>query len=262
MGVWRETVNFFEKEWNAGTRIDDYIVISLLGKGSYGTAYLVREGTDGRLAVLKKLRPYKQLIDQSGKLLNWEADVLRKLDSPHFPKLMAFGNHKKVPYFVMEYFEGKTFDQLIFEKGKSFDERESLHIVKELVKLVKIIHETGIVHRDLRIPNILLDGSTLRIIDFGLAANIESEGRTMLKHKDYMREKSIHADYYALGHFLLFLLYSSYESEEKKEKSWEEELQLSEPTKGIIRKLLQIEKPYEDSTTLVQSLESAAQKIQ
>jgi serine/threonine protein kinase, bacterial len=260
MGIWREAVNFFEKEWKPGFRVGNYIVKSLLGKGSYGTAYLVTDKSNGSLAVLKRQRTYKRLIDHNGKLLNREADVLKHLDGVHFPRLISTGKHKNVPYFVMEYFEGRTFAQLIFEEGKTFNEKESLLIVQEVMKLVRIIHAKGIVHRDLRIPNILDSGGKMKIIDFGLAANIASNDTAMLKHRDYMRVKSVRADYYALGHFLLFLLYSSYNSGGKKEKSWEEELGVSAHTKVILRRLLQIEKPFENSSLLMNSLENAIQK--
>ena len=52
---------------------------------------------------------------------------------------------------------------------------------------------------------------------------------------------------YALGHLLLFLLYTTYnDTEDKEEKSWEEELTLSNKGKGIIRRLLQLDHPYDD----------------
>ncbi|WP_409251064.1 serine/threonine protein kinase [Bacillus sp. SCS-153A] len=262
MGVWRETVNLFEKEWKPGSEVEDYVVKSLLGQGSYGTAYLVENNTDGRLAVLKRLRPYKRLIDPAGKLLKKEADILASLESGHFPKLISSGRKDKVPYLIMEFFEGKTVDQLIFEEGKSFNEKEALIIVREIVQIISLLHDKGIVHRDLRIPNVILSGGSLKIIDFGLAAEMESNHSDTSKHKDHMREKSVRADFYAVGHFLLFLLYSSYKSDEKKERSWEEELELCPLTKGILRRLLQIEKPFDGCSELIRSLERAIQKIQ
>ncbi|WP_198008162.1 serine/threonine protein kinase [Bacillus sp. SG-1] len=255
-------MNFFEREWKTGFQVEDYVVKSLLGKGSYGTAYLVENITDGRLAVIKRLRPYKRLIDPSGKLLFREADILNRLESAHFPKLISVGKQGKVPYLIMDFFEGKTVDQLIFDEGKSFDEKESLTLVKEVVEVVSSLHVKGIVHRDLRIPNVILSEGTLKIIDFGLAVEMENNDSGLLKHRDYMREKSVRADFYALGHFLLFLLYSSYKSDSRKEKSWEDELDLTPPTKEVLRKLLQIEQPFADSHELLDSLEEAIRKIQ
>ncbi|WP_421378982.1 serine/threonine protein kinase [Bacillus salacetis] len=254
-------MNFFEKEWKPGFTIDNYVVESLLGKGSYGTAYLVKNKSDGRLSVLKRLRPCKRLIDPSGELLIREAEILKRLESDHFPKLISIGKQEKVPFLIMEYFEGKTFDQLIFEEGKVFSEKESLTLVKKVMELVILVHAKGIVHRDLRIPNIIQSEGSLKIIDFGLAAGIQADQSTLSKHKDYMREKGFKADYYALGHFLLFLLYSSFNSDGEKERSWEEELELSPSTKEILRKLLQIEEPFDNACALIHSLESALRQI-
>lgn len=260
MTVWREIINFFEKEWKPGFEIDDYIIQSLLGQGSYGTAYLVKHKNKDNFAVLKRLRPYKRIIDPSGKLLLKEAEILKSLEDKHFPKVYSLGMVKRVPYFIMEYFQGKTFDELIFSEGKTFTEQESLIIVEEITRLVTGLHSKGIVHRDLRIPNVIKDEEELKIIDFGLAAEMDNEVSPHEKHKDYMREKNVKADFYALGHFLLFLLYSSYEGEDTRESSWEEELSLSPGTVSILRKLLQIDEPYSDSRNLLHDLEKAILK--
>lgn len=58
--------------------------------------------------------------------------------------------------------------------------------------------------------------------------------------------RSIHvkSDIYALGHFLLFLLYSAYEPKEGEEKSWEEELSLTKEARHVLRRMLQLDRPY------------------
>ncbi|WP_456274346.1 serine/threonine protein kinase [Bacillus sp. AK031] len=260
MGIWREFINFFEREWQTGSQVEDYRIHSMLGKGSYGTAYLVKHNDTEQMAVLKRLRPYKRMIDPGGKLIRREAEILERLDYPYFPKLYGIGMKDKVPYLIMEYFEGDTFDKLIFQEGKRLDEQESLLVLKEIIQIVERLHAEGIVHRDLRIPNIIQDGDVYKIIDFGLAAEIDGKPSSPKKHRDYMREKSIRADFYALGHFLLFLLYSSYECEGARESSWEEELALASQTISLLRRLLQIDEPFEDSRTLSQYLERAITK--
>jgi serine/threonine protein kinase, bacterial len=257
MGIWREFINFFERQWHPGSQVDDYVIQSVLGKGSYGTAYLVKHNETGDLAVLKRLRPYKRMIDPGGKLIRREAQILESLDHDYFPKLYSIGMKDKVPYLIMEYFQGKTFDELIFQEGKRLEEQESLLILNEIIEIVGLLHSKGIVHRDLRIPNIIQDGDSYKIIDFGLAAEIERDSSPVEKHKDYMREKNVRADFYALGHFLLFLLYSSYEFESSRESSWEEELELAPQTVSLLRRLLQIDEPFEDYRSLSESLERA-----
>ena len=58
------------------------------------------------------------------------------------------------------------------------------------------------------------------------------------------------------GHFLLFLLYSTYEPVSKKKRSWEEELLISSPAKKVIRKMLQIDEPYEEVQVLLDDVQN------
>ncbi|MDI3410208.1 hypothetical protein QKW52_06430 [Bacillus sonorensis] len=64
------------------------------------------------------------------------------------------------------------------------------------------------------------------------------------------------SDFYALGHFTLFLLYSGYTPITKDEKSWEEELSVSPGLKAVLRKMLQIDPPYESAQDIIADLKS------
>ena len=79
-----------------------------------------------------------------------------------------------------------------------------------------MFHSKGIIHRDLRIPNILMKEKQVSIIDFGLAKYKGDERATTYEGEQaLMREVHFRSDFYALGHFSLFLLYAGYESTEK-----------------------------------------------
>jgi serine/threonine-protein kinase len=90
------------------------------------------------------------------------------------------------------------------------------------------------------------------VIDFGLADFFDdmrhnSLGASMDGYdieKKLKREIHYKSDFYALGHFVLFLLYSSYTPNSKQEKSWEEELKITDQTRLLIRRLLQLDEPY------------------
>ena len=109
--------------------------------------------------------------------------------------------------------------------GMKFSVEESLTIVKQLFEIVMTIHSHGIVHRDLRIPNILLRNGELYIIDFGLACYMKEQIPLDSIHNPKKIESYI-SDLYCIGHFLLYLLYSNYTPTRKKERCWQEELQL------------------------------------
>ncbi|QHE61894.1 serine/threonine protein kinase [Rossellomorea vietnamensis] len=251
--LFRRLVDAFEQTWKPGDWVDEYQIIRLVGKGSYGTTYSVLLPT-GEEAILKRIRPYKKLFSNHVQYVQNERDALITLSHPNFPAFIRAGEYKGISYFVMKKMSGRTFEELIFQEGKKYSEEESLRVSLQLLTLVDVIHQKGYVHRDLRIPNILSDHGAIHIIDFGLACVMETESPVLEAHKDYMRDKSKKSDYYAIGHFLLFLLYSSYEPVSSRDTSWEEELPIHHDTKAILRKLLQIDGEYLDGSELIEDL--------
>ncbi|WP_074033939.1 serine/threonine protein kinase [Bacillus massilinigeriensis] len=240
--------NLAEKKYQPGDLIDDkYIVSKYLGSGSYGNSYLVKEKGKSKAAVLKTLRLHKRLSHKGRKQFLQESAFLSKLHHSSFPTFYAMGVDNKLPYFVMEYIKGKNFEEIIFCEGERFSEKESFLIASELLDHIGYLHDKKIVHRDIRIPNIMVEEGRVRIIDFGLAKQLPSEDTPFnLNDPNPYKELSVRSDFYGIGHFLLFLLYSSYDLEifDRKEKGWQEELDILDDSKKVIRRLLQLDKPY------------------
>ncbi|UOK56516.1 protein kinase [Bacillus sp. OVS6] len=157
----------------------------------------------------------------------------------------------------MEYVEAETFEDLIFIKKEAYGEKESFHILLKVLRAVKILHDNGIVHRDLRIPNILMKNQSIHIIDFGLARRLNDSNEVFKSETKYSKEKillrevSYQSDFFALGHFVLFLLYSGYVPSSRKSRSWEDELELSAFAKEIIKRMLKLLKPYDSIDELI-----------
>lgn len=248
--------SLFEKKYRDHELIGDrYEIKEFLGKGSYGCSYLVFDRRGNHLVVLKMLRFHKRLTPSGRASFRKEMNMLKSITHESFPKFFEEGVYKNVPFFTMEYVNGKTFEQLIFREGKTYSEVEAFTLGLELLSLISIIHEKGIIHRDIRIPNIMMDGDHMKLIDFGLARFKKGINR----ERPLPVPKAIDpiSDYYGLGHFLLFLLYSEYTPHEnEKEKSWEEELSLSPKGKHIIKRLLLTETPYESTTEIQQDIEN------
>lgn len=250
--MWKAIVltisNLIEKPFpNGSNTLQRYEIINHLGSGSYGHSYFVFDSVRQKTLVLKTLRWHKRLTKKGRDGFQQEIRILKELNSPRLPTIYEYGTVNHIPYFTMDYIEGKTFEQLIFEEGKVFNERESFRLGCELLQIIASLHEANIVHRDIRIPNIMWDGESIKVIDLGLAEkvpNVQMEKRIKTNHP--RKQIDFKSDYYGLGHFLLYLLYSSFVPPENgKEKSWEEELSLSPQAKNIIRKLLQSAPPYE-----------------
>lgn len=237
-----------ETKFECGERIEKrYEVQKCLGKGSYGISYLVFDHQNDIQVVLKTLRLHKRLTKKGRKAFEQEFNLLGNLKHPGYPQVFEQSIYNQIPYFTMEYINGKTFEQLIFQEGKVYGEKEAFQIGLELFSLISNLHQKGIIHRDVRIPNVMVVGNELKLIDFGLA-KYEEESWSVSHLKDVRKLATPLSDYYALGHFLLFLLYSQYEIREKtKEKSWEEELDISMDGKNVIKRLLLTSYPYENA---------------
>ncbi|OPX03253.1 serine/threonine-protein kinase [Geobacillus proteiniphilus] len=229
-----------------------YEVIEELGMGSYGIAYKGRDHLTGRLVVIKQARRTKG--EDGRRLLRREADMLARLRHPQIPMLYDRFVERGQPHLVMEYIDGETVEDRIFKLEAKYTEQEAFRLLKEVLEVVRHVHAFGIVHRDLRIPNIIWRDGTVAIIDFGLACRIGEPVDFRdddLLEKRLRREPHPRSDFYALGHFTLFLLYSAYEPTSDEEKSWEEELDLSMNARRILRKMLQLDPPYDNVDELL-----------
>jgi len=229
-----------------------YEIIDVLGMGSYGITYVANDIVQQKKVVVKQLRKTKQRTSQGLKSYHYEAKLLSQLNHPQIPSLYEAIKTDEGCFLVMELIRGKTFEDLIFEEKCVYTEEQALNILLNILDVVSAIHEQGIVHRDLRIPNIIDVNGTIYVIDFGLARFLgdHEETSTLIEEQQFMRQTSAASDIYALGHFLLFLLYSGYEPTEKQERSWEQELSLSIPIKTIIQKMLRADESYESIKSL------------
>ena len=228
-----------------------YNFIKEIGVGAYGVAYLLEDLATRKKLVLKRMKTqhrYKKKIRQK---FQQEIRILNDVGLPSVPNLISHGEIQGIPFYIMDYIEGKTFEQAIFEDGQIFSLKNSLQITKQLLEIILEFHKKGIVHRDLRIPNILLKDNTLNIIDFGLAANLKTN---LDEIKNPKRAENHISDLYHIGHFLLFLLYSTYTPTKKKERSWQEELLLPPEVINYIERLLLIGHAFSSAEDALQSL--------
>ncbi|EMI09178.1 serine/threonine protein kinase [Anoxybacillus gonensis] len=235
---------FIEKPYREGTVVNGrYTIQTQLGEGSYGVAYVARDEETKELVVLKQMKRTKRKKRRAS--FEREALILKKLNHPQIPKLYDSFDVRGTLHLVMEYIEGDTIETLIFDKNKTYDEKEAFSLLVDVLRVVQYIHAHGIVHRDLRIPNIVFRNGIVYVLDFGLARFLSEKNERLFTLEQRLRRTiDVTSDIYALGHFLLFLLYSSYEPTADKEKSWEDELSLSKEARHVLRRMLQLDRPY------------------
>ncbi|MGO0061561.1 serine/threonine protein kinase [Brevibacillus fluminis] len=265
--MWQTVKRWIDDNWTnrphkPGTVIATYLIDEVLGSGSYGIAYRARHTGTGQTVVMKQVKPSLRGTPKGEAMQAYEARVLQSLSHPAFPRFLDHFTWRRQHYLIMSHMRGETLETLLFERSAGFSEREAVTMVKRIAVLVSHLHERRIIHRDVRIPNVLLDGDRLQLIDFGLARFLGDSPAYSAESLDgYPAEKQLkravhpHSDLYALGHFLLFLLYSTYEAKEgQEEKSWEEELSLSPALRTILRRLLQHDPPYQNIEELIDAL--------
>ena len=170
-------------------------------------------------------------------------------------------------FYVMSLIEGENLEDHIFYSKKTFNEKESLLILDQLLELVDYLHKKNIYHQDLRIPNILLKNNEPFLIDFGLSKQrvsvdpFQSPSSSLHnKQEDILEMKQ--QDYYDLGEILLYLLYTTYSFKNKKALPWTEELSLEKETVYLLKRLLQIKEPYSTISEISTDLHAALKAIE
>jgi serine/threonine protein kinase len=147
-----------------------YELIRPLGKGGMGAVYLARERALERFVAIKVLRPELADATESLERFRREARTAAQLSHPSIIPLHTFGEVNGVWYFVMGYARGESLAERLRLEGR-ISWAETHRILLELVDALDCAHRHGVVHRDIKPGNILLEAETghAMLADFGIA---------------------------------------------------------------------------------------------
>lgn len=150
-------------------RLDSFNTIKVIGKGSFGKVFLVREKETNEMFALKVLKKDNIIKRNQVEHTKTERSVLGYVKHPFIVGLnMAFQSKDKL-YFVLDYCAG---GELFFHLGKvgKFTEQRACFYAAEITLAIDYVHDLGIVYRDLKPENVLLDSrGHVRLTDFGLS---------------------------------------------------------------------------------------------
>ena len=171
-------------------QIDNYILDKQLGAGAFGEVYLSKLATDPSKLFATKVYERKK-IEGTGqfKYLTNECNIMHDLNHPNIVKLVDVKKTKNHYYIMMEFCNGGELEGAL-EKykekyGKPFSEELVQYFMRQIIDAFKYIHANGVIHRDIKLENILLNykteedknnlnlmNATAKIIDFGFACKI------------------------------------------------------------------------------------------
>ena len=152
----------------SGTRLGPYEIESPLGAGGMGEVYLARDTRLQRTVAIKVLPARLSLNPDLHARFVHEATVISSLQHPNICVVHDVGSQDGVDYMVMEYVSGQTLDKIIPPGGLAANvaTRYAIQVADALARA----HAAGVVHRDLKPTNIMVDNSGLvKVLDFGLA---------------------------------------------------------------------------------------------
>jgi FKBP-type peptidyl-prolyl cis-trans isomerase len=220
------------KELPAGTRLEEFVIESVLGSGGFGITYLARDTSLNRQVVIKENLPSQFAHRDTTSLtvhpgpgredqenFRWslenfsrEGEMLASLRHPGIVPVLRRFDAFGTAYFVMPFVEGVPLDQLIEERlkeNKPFSEQELRGLLEHVLAALDHLHQRGIYHRDIKPGNLLITNDGIPVlIDFGSARQrlgersmtvIESPGYTPFEQLQSRGNVGPWSDLYALG---------------------------------------------------------------
>jgi serine/threonine protein kinase len=152
-----------------GKTIGNYKIISKLGSGGMAVVYKAHELSLNRIVALKVLSSHLSENNEFIKRFEREARAAAKLNHPNIIQIYAIGEEEGIHFFSMEYVKGKTLAEIIEEEKKlTYD--KAIPIIIQTAEALSEAHKHGIVHRDMKPSNIMVNNNgTVKVTDFGIA---------------------------------------------------------------------------------------------
>ena len=201
-----------------GLIADRYELEKQVGRGGMSTVYRAYDHVLDRRVAVKVLHERHAQEDDYLERFRREARAAAQLSHPNIVTVIDRGEQDGRPYIVFEYVDGLTLKRLVEDEGP-LPVREAVAITLEVARALAFAHARGVVHRDVKPQNVLLDGDGRpKVTDFGIAREIDldvgvTQTGTVLGTSDYMAPEqargerpSASTDVYALGAVLYELL--------------------------------------------------------
>jgi serine/threonine-protein kinase len=151
-----------------------YKLIDERGRGSFATVYVARDLEDNRIYAVKVM--HLELSSDAELLARFqrEAHILLNLSDPHIVRIFNYGNDNTMHYIIMDYIDGQSLKYYMINQGP-LEPLQALNYTRQIAEGLDTAHKQGVVHRDIKPQNILINSKDMvKITDFGLARSQET----------------------------------------------------------------------------------------
>jgi serine/threonine protein kinase/tetratricopeptide (TPR) repeat protein/TolB-like protein len=175
-----------------------YEIVKSLGEGGMGAVYKAHDRELDRLVALKVIRPDMAGNPEILRRFKQELILARQVTHKNVIRIFDMGMADGRKFITMDYIEGRDLKSILVERGK-LPAAEAVPIVQQICQGLEAAHAEGVVHRDLKPQNIMVDaGGRVWVMDFGLARSMELVGMTrtgaLMGTPDYMSPEQARAE--------------------------------------------------------------------
>jgi serine/threonine protein kinase len=158
-----------------GVQLGAYTIDGRLGAGGMGQVFKATHRALGRGCALKILNHEGTSPDAAARFLR-EARAAARIKHPNIVDVFDFGHVPDGrPYLVMELLDGKSLGE--YMDGDALEPRVAVKIARELASALAAAHAAGVIHADVSPSNVLIEGNTAKLVDFGLAQTLDDPAR-------------------------------------------------------------------------------------
>ena len=157
------------------TNLNFYKYGRLIGQGAFGKVNLGLNVLTGRVVAIKSFNKSNlNSNSENMKKIKYETNLMKKLNHPNITKILELFEDKEYILIIMEYINGGNLFSFL-KKHRKVSEKTAKLLYRQIILGIKYMHEQGIVHRDIKLENILIDlNNNIKICDFGIGRVLSS----------------------------------------------------------------------------------------